>query len=243
VNVDVLVISAHPDDAELACSGTVKKLTNQGFSVAFVDCSRGESGTRGNVDLRADEARKAQEILGVLEREILDMPDGLISAINENVLKLVTQIRRFQPRLMIIPPPRERHPDHEAVHNLSRTAAFSAGLQKVSTQYKGEEQVPFRPHRLICYQLHYDFPGGPDFYVDISDTYQEKMASVRAFASQFHAPDEYESNDPHTFISSKSFLEELEARARYFGGRIGTRYAEAYLLVEPLGLSSLSLLL
>ncbi|MBI2794660.1 MAG: bacillithiol biosynthesis deacetylase BshB1 [Ignavibacteria bacterium] len=243
MSCDVLVISAHPDDAELACSGTVKKLTNEGRSVAFADCTLGEAGTRGSADLRKSEAEASRKILGVSERVYLDMPDGAIEHTQENVLKVVGAIRHFQPRLIIIPPSFERHPDHETVYRIARTASFTAGLTKVITTFNGMVQQPHRPQRTICYQLFYDFTRQPDFYVDISDTFAYKMQSIHAFASQFHSPGESQSKDPETFISDKTFIEGLEARARYFGNRIGTRYAEAFLSIEPLSLPSLSLLL
>lgn len=243
MSFDVLVISAHPDDAELACSGTVKKLTNEGKSVAFADCTLGEAGTRGSADLRRAEAEASRKILGVSERVFLGMTDGSIAHTQENVLKVVGAIRHFQPGLIIIPPAFERHPDHETVHRIARAASFTAGLRKVSTTFNGTEQRPHRPHRTICYQLFYDFPRLPDFYVDVSDTFDFKMRSIRAFASQFHSPGDYHSNEPETFISDSSFLEGIEARARYFGTRIGTRYAEAFLSVDPLSLPSLSRLL
>ncbi len=243
MSCDVLVISAHPDDAELACSGTVKKLTNEGISVAFADCTLGEAGSRGSADLRKSEAEASRKILGVSERVFLDMPDAAIAHTQDNVLKVVGAIRHFQPKLIIIPPSFERHPDHETVHRIARSASFTAGLTKVTTTFSGIVQQPHRPQRTICYQLFYDFTRQPDFYIDISDTFGYKMQSIHAFGSQFHSPGHNQSNDPQTFISDSSFIEGIEARARYFGNRIGTQYAEAFLSIEPLSFPSLSLLL
>ena len=128
MSCEILVLSAHPDDAELCCSGTVKKVTNDGKRVVFVDCTRGELGTRGTPELRAEEAAKAAEILGVDVRENLEMPDGSVMHTNENILKVVSAIRAHKPRLLLTTPPVERHPDHEAVHKLARAATFLAGL-------------------------------------------------------------------------------------------------------------------
>lgn len=239
----MMVLSAHPDDAELACSGTIKKFTNEGFSVALVECTRGELGTRGTPELREKEAQAASQILGVAHREGLDMRDGHITHTPENINKVVYAIRKYKPRLLLIPPPYERHPDHEAVHKLARAAAFLAGLQNVETFDNEVPQTPHRPHRMLCYMQQYDFPKQPDLYVDITDTYTAREASIKAFASQFHLPDLYNSNEPVTFISRPGYLDELEARSRYFGSRIGTTYAEAFLAVEPLAVDSLSKLL
>ena len=73
---DVLVLSAHPDDAELGAGGTIAKLTNEGKHVVLVDCTAGELGTRGTPELRTAEANAAAKALGVTERVILSMPDG-----------------------------------------------------------------------------------------------------------------------------------------------------------------------
>ncbi len=241
--IDVLVLSAHPDDAELAVAGTVKGLTNAGRSVVFVECTRGELGTRGTPELRAAEAQHASEILGVTLRENLGMPDGAVAHTQANILAVVGAIRRHRPRIMLIPPPFERHPDHEAVHRLARAAAFTAGLANVSVEHNGQALAPHRPKAMYCFQQQYDFPQAPSFYVDITATWADKLASIRAYASQFHVPDVYQSDEPQTFISRPGFVEELEARARYYGSRIGTTYAEAYLSVEPLGFASMEVLL
>lgn len=240
---DVMVLSAHPDDAELSVGGTVKILTNEGKKVVFVECTRGELGTRGTPELRKQEAMMAAEILGVANRETLNMPDGHIMHTNENIRLVVEAIRRWKPRLLLIPPPFERHPDHEAVHRLARAAAFLSGLEKIETARDGIRQEPHRPSRMLCFQQHYDFEKSPDLYVDISSTFEAKMASVKAFSSQFHLPDLYTSSESTTFISRPEFLPEIEARAAYYGSRIGVRYAEAFLAIEPLAVPSLSALL
>lgn len=243
MTADVLVICAHPDDAELSCGGTIKKLTNEGRSVVFIECTRAELGTRGSPEIRDQEAERAAAILGVHTRECLGIPDGGVDNTLDNALKLVVSIRRWKPQLMLIPAPYERHPDHEAVHLIARRAAFLAGLTKIHTSDHDGQQQPHRPTRMICYQQHYDLPGGADFYVDITETFQAKMSAIRAFASQFHVPQEYDSSEPETMLSRPEFLQAIEARERYNGNRISTSYAEAFKAVEPLGLSSIGVLL
>lgn len=238
-----LVVSAHPDDAELSCSGTVKNLTNAGHAVVFVDCTAGELGTRGTPELRATEAAQAARILGVAHRECLHMTDGAIAHTQENILKVVEVLRAYRPQIMLTTPPIERHPDHEAVHRLVRAATFLSGLQKVETYRDGALQAPHRPMRTLCFMQQFDLPDGPDFYVDITDTYADRVASIKAFASQFYMPEAYTSEEPETFLSRPAFFEELEARCIYFGSRIGVRYAEAFKTIEPLGLRTLADLL
>ncbi len=243
MSADVMVLSAHPDDAELSCAGTVKNLTNEGRTVVFVDCTRGELGSRGTPELREKEATAAAKILGVEHRLCLNLPDGNIMHTNDNILAVVVVLRTWKPKLLLIPPPVERHPDHEAVNRLARAAAFLAGLTKIETHFNGAVQLPHRPDRMLCFQQQYDFPHNPDLYVDITHSFDAKMASVRAFSSQFHLPEDYVSDEPTTFISRPEFLQEIEARALYQGSRIGVRYAEAFMSVEPLGVSSLSVFL
>ena len=237
---EIMVLSAHPDDAELAAGGVIKKITATGENVVLVDCTRGEMGTRGTAEKRAHEAEEAARILGVRTRAYLDMPDGAIEHTQENILRIVREIRAHRPRILLTTPPIERHPDHEAVHRLARAAAFTAGLQKTETLRDGVSQEPHRPTRIICFQQQYDLPRTPDFYVDITDTFEDKMSAIRAYVSQFHLGGTVKSTEPETFISRPEFIEELEARARYFGGRIGVRYAEAFYAVEPVGIKTLT---
>jgi N-acetylglucosamine malate deacetylase 1 len=243
VSCEVLVLSAHPDDAELCCSGTVKKLTNAGKRVVFVDATRGELGTRGTPELRAQEAAEAAKILGVDVRENLEMPDGNVMHTQENILKVVGAIRAHRPRILVTTPPFERHPDHEAVHKLARAASFLAGLHKIETERDGKVQEPHRPARTLSFMQQFDLPRPPDLYVDITETYDDRVRSIKAFASQFHVPGEYAGSEPETLISRPAFLDELEARARHFGTRIGVKYAEAFFSIEPVGLKSLADLL
>jgi bacillithiol biosynthesis deacetylase BshB1 len=243
MKADVLVICAHPDDAELSCAGTIKKLTNEGRTVVFVECTRAELGTRGTPEIREAEAARAAAILGVHAREQLGIPDGGVEDTLENAHKLVAAIRAWKPTLMLIPSEWERHPDHEAVHAIARRAAFLSGLVKITTMRDGVEQAPHRPKRMLCYQQFYDFPGGPDLFVDVTETFGDKMNAIRAFSSQFHVPEHYISNEPETLLSNPDFLLTIEARERYYGSRIGVTYAEGFKTVEPLGLGSLSVLL
>ncbi|MBM4179038.1 MAG: bacillithiol biosynthesis deacetylase BshB1 [Ignavibacteria bacterium] len=243
MKADVLVICAHPDDAELSCAGTIKKLTNEGRRVVFVECTRAELGTRGTPEIREAEAASAAAILGVHAREQLGIPDGGVEDTLENAHKLVVAIRAWKPTLVLIPSEWERHPDHEAVHAIARRAAFLSGLVKITTTRDGVEQAPHRPKRMLCYQQFYDFPGGPDLFVDVTETFGDKMNAIRAFSSQFHVPEHYTSNEPETLLSNPEFLLTIEARERYYGSRIGVTYAEGFKTVGPLGVSSLGVFL
>jgi N-acetylglucosamine malate deacetylase 1 len=243
LSCDVLVVSAHPDDAELGCGGVVKDLTNRGKVVVMVDCTRGELGTRGTPEIRAAEAQSAGRILGVSDRVNLDFPDGEVQDDTQSIHAMCAVIRRFQPRIMLIPPPIERHPDHSAVHRICTAANFFSGVSKVLLEHSNQQLEPHRAEKLYCYQQNYDFPSLPSFYVDISSTFNDKMDSILAYRSQFHSPHDEFKDQPPTLISRPEFLQELEARARYYGSRIGVNYAEGFYSVQPLGLSTMSVIL
>lgn len=240
MSCEVLVLSAHPDDAELGAGGAIKNLTNDGHRVVMVDCTRGEMGTRGTPELRNQEADAAAKILGVSDREILSMPDCAVEHTQENIKLVAEVIRAYKPRILLTTAPVERHPDHAAVHKLARAAAFTAGLEKFVTERDGVQQEPHRPDRTLAFMQQLDFPRTPDLYVDITNTFDDKMEAIKAYGSQFHLPENYSSDEPQTFISRPEFFDELEARAIYFGSRIGVRYAEAFYSVESVGLDTLA---
>jgi len=235
----VLAIGAHPDYVEMSCGGTLIRLVREGYRVGVVDCTRGELGSRGNPELRAREAELAAQIMGIHVRENLGLPDGNIPLTAEAVAALVRVLRRWRPQILLLPPPVERHPDHERVHQLVRMAWFHSGLAKlVTTDGDGQPQQPYRPRWLFCYMQAYEFE--PSFYVDISDVYEQKVRAVQAHASQVYVPGVSPENEPETVLSRPEFWQLLELRARYFGTRIGVQYAEAFLALGPVGLPSLS---
>ena len=237
-HVDVLFIGAHPDDIEMSAGGIAAKLVREGKRVAIVDCTRGELGSRGSISIRDEETAKATEILGVHFRENLNMTDGNIEQNHENILELVRVIRKYTPTILVTTPAFERHPDHESVHRLTRTAYFKSGLTKLISHENGVEQKPHRPKYVFCYMQSYHLEA--DFYVDVSDTFDIKMDSILAYTSQVHIASNSKSDEPQTFISSPAFLQMLESRSRYFGSMIGALHAEGFMKIEPLALKSMS---
>ncbi len=240
--VDILVIAAHPDDAELSCGGTIRSAVLAGKRVAIVDCTRGELGSRGTPELRKTEADRAARVLGVQFRENLSLPDGKIDSSEAHVEAVVRTFRHYRPKILLFPPARDRHPDHEQTHNLVRRALFMSGLPKLKSMHNGQTQKPYRPGRTFCYMQTYEFE--PAFYVDISAYYEDKIQAVQAYSSQFHVPGNTEFDDePQTFISRPEFSGFLEARSRYFGAKIGVTYAEAFYSIEPIGIPNIQVFL
>jgi N-acetylglucosamine malate deacetylase 1 len=237
---DILVIAAHPDDAELGAGGTIAKLTNSGKSVSIVDLTRGESGTRGTPEIRIAESISAAKILNIKHRMNLEMPDGKLSVDDDSIMKVMTMIRLFRPKAVLINPPFDRHPDHETAHKIVRKAMFKSGLRKFETKYEGQVQQVHRIRKMFAFMQSYQLPQKHRFYVDVSDTFETKMDSIKAYASQVFIEGKSNTNEPATRLSRPEFLEELQARAIYFGTLVGARYAEPFYSVEPLIVNTIS---
>ena len=225
--LDCLVIGAHPDDAELFAGGTLALAARLGHAVGVLDLTRGESGTRGTPETRAQEARKATEILGLKIRGTLDLGDGRIFNTPETRVQVVEAIRRLRPRLILTHGDDDRHPDHRQTCDLVRDAAFMAhvgGFQAAGERWQIEDIgfFPgniFKPDRTM------------DWVVDISETFDVKCAALRAYATQF-LRDEND-DGPATYISGKEFWASLERRTALWGHRIDAAHGEPFLLERP----------
>lgn len=229
--LDVLFFGAHPDDIELSCGGTVIKLVKMDKRAGIIDLTRGELSTLGTVELRQQEVLKANNVMNIHVRENLNLPDGNIEESYTNKLKIIEVIRHYQPEIIFIPHPHDRHPDHTHASNLVREAAFYSGLEKIKTKKDGNQQKEFRPKRRIYYMQTYTFE--PTFIIDITDEFNQKMESIKSYSSQFFNPD---SKEPPTFISDRKFIEYLEARARFYGFQVGTEYGEPFFTEEKINL-------
>ena len=168
--IDILAIAAHRDDVELTCAGTLIKAVDQGHRTAILDLTAGETGTRGSADLRASEAEAAAAILGVSERRNAELPDAHLANDESSRRIVVEAIRHFAPRVVILPFPVGRHPDHRIASELGRDACFLAGLAKYPAA--GQPHKPFK----ILYALSYrEDPLKATFMVDISAQFERKM--------------------------------------------------------------------
>ena len=235
--LDVLVFAAHPDDAELSMGGTIAKLTSTGLKVGIIDLSRGELGTRGSAEIRMKEAQNAGEILKIAHRENLGFKDGSLKSNEEYLIKIISKIRKYQPKIIFAPYFNDRHPDHIGTSQLVKEAMFFTGLPKISTEENNRIQPTFRPEKLFYYMQTYEFK--PTFISDISGFFESKMKSILAYETQFHNP---ESLEPETFISQPNFLKFVEARAKYFGFKINKDYGEAFFCEEEIEYDLLSIL-
>lgn len=232
--LDVLVFAAHPDDAELGCSGTIAAQIAQGNKVGIVDFTQGEMGTRGTPELRLQEAQDAAKILGLAVRENMGFQDVFFRDDEEHQLKLIQVIRKYQPEIVLANAVNDRHPDHGKGSSLASKACFMSGLAKIETFQDGVMQSPWRP-KFVYHYIQNNYIE-PDFIVDISDYWELKIKSIAAFSSQFYNP---KSQEPASFISSPEFLPFIESRAREFGHRINVKYGEGFTVERFIGVSNL----
>lgn len=235
--VDILVIAAHPDDAELACSGTILKHIQLGRKVAVLDLTRGELGTRGTPEIRAQESAAATKILGLHARVNAGFADGFFESDKEHCLKLIEYIRLFQPEIVLCNAIDDRHPDHGKAAELASRACFLSGLMKIETFAEGRLQEAWRPKNVYHYIQ--DKYIQPDFVVDISAFWDKKMECILAFKSQFYSSDISNNEEPQTYISGKSFLKFIESRARELGHSIGVEYGEGFTKEKQVGVTDL----
>ncbi len=235
--LDMLVIAVHPDDAELGAAGTILKHVAMGKRVGVVDLTRGELGTRGTPEIRDSEANAAARIMGLAARENLGMRDGFFRNDEAHQLKIIAAIRKYRPEIVITNALYDRHPDHKRAGDLAHDAIFLAGLRKVVTHdAQGVEQEAYRPRMAL--QFIQDYHIQPDIVVDVTEFWDRKVAAVMAYKSQFHN-EEYDEEEPQTYISSPDFLRFVEARAMEYGRYIGARYAEGFTCRRLLGVDDL----
>ncbi len=235
MKLDILVLPVHPDDAELGCAGVILKHIALGDKVGIADLTRGELGTRGSAEIRAQEAATAADILGIAVRENLGIPDGFFENTKEYQLKVIAAIRKYQPRIIITNAYYDRHPDHGRANQLVEASVFLSGLRKIETFDNGELQEPWRPE-LVLHFIQDNYIK-PDILVDVTEHWDKKIASVNAYSSQFFNPD-WE-GEPQTYISSPEFINVIAARASEFGKSIGVKYAEGFTSRKILGVDNL----
>lgn len=238
MKLDVMAIGAHPDDAELSCSGVLLVEKKNGKKTGIIDLTQGEMGTRGTAETRKQEAEDAAKILQLDVRENLGLRDGFFRNEEDDQLKVIEAIRKYRPEVILCNAPEDRHPDHGRGARLVSDACFLSGLRKVKTIFNGAEQEAWRPK----YVLHYiqDRFLQPDFVIDISEVMDIKLESIKAYGTQFHNPG---LNEPQTYISTPDFLESIIYRSKMMGKMIGVKYAEGFISEKMIGLPNLDVLI
>jgi bacillithiol biosynthesis deacetylase BshB1 len=241
MKLDILAIGVHPDDVELGCSGTLIKEIKRGKKTGIIDLTQGELGTRGNIESRYRESARAAQILGVMTRENLKMRDGFFENNEENKLKLITAIRKYQPEIVIGNVLHDRHPDHGRAGKMIADCCYLSGLVKIETRDEaGNKQARWKPAYVLQYIQ--DWYREPDLLIDISDVFEMRMKAIEAYSTQFFTGENNGGDEPQTYISTPDFLESIKARARMLGKRIGVKYAEGFISEKTIGIHNLDAL-
>jgi LmbE family N-acetylglucosaminyl deacetylase len=191
-----MAIVAHPDDIEFSCAGTLARWAKAGTRISYVLCTSGDVGidepgmTRARAtEIREVEARRAAEIAGATEIIFLREPDGMLQATMELRKRLVREIRRFRPEVVITGDPTVvwagegyiNHPDHRAAAQAALEAVFpAAGQPNLFEEIEAQEGFKAHKPRKV-----YATTWGPaDVYVNIEETIDIKIESLRAHKSQ-----------------------------------------------------------
>jgi bacillithiol biosynthesis deacetylase BshB1 len=221
--IDLLAIAAHRDDVELTCAGTLIKMQRKSYRTAILDLTAGETGTRGDAATRAREAEEAARVMGVAERVNAGLPDAHLHNTDETRQVVAALIRQFKPRTVILPFPMGRHPDHRIASELCRDACYLAGLAKYPAD--GE---PHRPEKVLYAQAYREDPAKPSFVVDISEEFEDKMAAIRCYRSQFDGANAA----GELFPTGQDLYELVRVQSAHYGSLIRCAYGEPYFTWE-----------
>jgi len=229
----VLTIGAHPDDIEFSMGGTVAKLVQEGHVVYCLDITDGEPTPYGSKKIRKQESKKAAEILGV-SRKTLGFPNRYLLDNVKVRKKIAEEIRIFRPDIIFAHYPEDSHPDHWAASIISMAARFYGKLSKADM--KGERH--YAPRFFYFFSVHLRISPSPDFCIDISETFEQKIKSLLAYESQFKEigkPIQNQTQDRN----NKKIEEFIKTQNSYWGNRIGTKFAEPFYSPEIIGLKNL----
>ena len=225
--LDVLVVSPHPDDAELGMAGGILKLKASGQRVGIIDLTDGEPTPHGTVELRSQETSQATDLLNVDWRGNLGLPNRSLEASLDARRKLAEVFRQTKPKWLFAPYWIDAHPDHVAATELVEAARFWSKLTK--SEMAGE---PHHPARIFYYySVHLKLAINPGFILDISSVWLRKREILACYESQFVTGRSQE---------GRSFLDQVDVDAKHWGQLIGCEYGEAFASREPLGLNEFS---
>jgi bacillithiol biosynthesis deacetylase BshB1 len=234
MKLDILAFAAHPDDVELAASGTLLQHIALGKKVGIIDLTEGELGTRGSAEIRHKEANKAKELLGISIRENLNMRDCFFVNDEAHQIQVIQMLRKYKPEIVLCNAVNDRHIDHSKGAKLVSDACFLSGLKKIETTLDGLNQEAWRPKVVYHYIQWKNIE--PDFVVDITGFMDLKMKAIMAYDSQFYNPNIKEAVTP---IATKNFLDSIQYRSQELGRLIGTDFAEGFTAERYVAINSL----
>ncbi len=227
--VDILAFAAHPDDVECAAAGVLLKHIAMGRTVAIVDLTAGEMGSYGTVEERKNEAAAAATMMGIKQREQLNLPDGGIENNEANRILIIEMIRKYRPSVVLANAIHDRHPDHANAAKLVADAAFLSGLKNKKTIYNNIEQEGWRPQAVYHYIQDYFIK--PDFVIDVTKEMDKKMEVILSFKSQFVEPEDAQPN------SITGLLEQIKNMNSIYGRPVNANYAEGFTINRYIGVA------
>ncbi len=220
----VLVIAAHPDDAEFTSGGSLARWVSQGWTVWLAVCTSGGKGSQDPsmsppalAGLRRTEQAAAAEVLGIREVIWLGHPDGELARVLTLTEELAGLIRRLRPdRLLAWDAwrPYQLHPDHRAAGMAAMDAVLAAGNPHF---FPAQLRDGHRPHRVEEVYLY--GTDHPDEWVDITDTFDRKMAAIECHRSQV--------------ADLRDMALKMSHCNRGHGRQQGFAYAEAFKVLHP----------
>ena len=226
LELDVAAIAPHPDDLEILCGGTLAKLVKQGYRVGMFDLTTGEPTPRGSLEIRAREAEAARQILGVPLRVNLGLTNRELMDTPANRYALATELRRYRPHIIIGVAGRTpaASPDHHQAQLIIEAARFYSQLTKWDDRFGG--LPPYRVPHLVYAPFPFDAEQRPwhgSFVIDITDTFEQKMAAIKCYESQF---------DTARFEKVRHFI---GGQSAAMGARCGFTYGEFFALPVSVG--------
>ncbi len=214
----VMVIFAHPDDAEFLCSGTVARFTRHGYRVQYVLATSGDKGSNDPdatpeqlIATREAEQHAAADVLGIEEVTFLRHMDGELEVSVAFRREIALVLRQGRPDVVLTFDPWQRyqiHPDHRAIGQTTLDAVAAA---RDRLYYPEQLTTGLTEHRV--HNVYFFASDTPNYYVDITETIEQKIAALLCHTSQ---------------IGVRDIGESVRARARAAGAEIGVEYAEAF---------------
>lgn len=229
--LDVLAVFAHPDDAELLCGGALAKSADSGARVGILDLTRGEMGSQGTPERRAQEAAEAARILGITVRRNLGLPDSRLENTEANRLALVAVLRELRPRVVVTHWRVGRHRDHRITCDLVRDACFLSALKKLDAP-----GTPFRPLKLVYATAFREDADPPSFVVDVTGQMDRKVDAITAFASQFEGKTQAGEVFPG---GDRPLPDQIRAKCAHYGSLIRVAYGEPFRIDEAMEVDTL----
>lgn len=194
----------------------------KGDEVYLLNFTNGEPTPVGSVETRLKEAEKADQILKIKKRIVMDLPNRYLQDSIENREKVAEYIRDIRPDLLLVQTHLDQHPDHIAASELGTAARFYAKLTK--TKMRGE---PFFPPKILYYYTsHFKMIPDPSFVLPVNkEVFDEKVKAVQAYESQFKH-------------KNRDIPEFLKIMGKQYGGRINSPYGEPFYTPEVLGITN-----